>query len=76
MPAPIASDISLYNEDKIVEGIQNDDLFDTLKDEIQEGVDLYHSRVAPDLLETTNYFERALIDILVRGKGHVESSIW
>lgn len=72
----IASDISLYNEDKIIEGIQQDNLFDILEEEIQEGYELYHSRVAPDLLETTNYFERALVDILIRGKGHVQSNIW
>ena len=72
----IASDISLYNEDKIIEGIQQDTLFDILEEEIQEGYELYHSRVAPDLLETTNYFERALVDILIRGKGHVQSNIW
>ena len=30
----IASDISLYNEQKIVRGIEQDNLFETLKDEI------------------------------------------
>ena len=30
----IASDISLYNEQKIIKGIEQDNLFEVLKDEI------------------------------------------
>ncbi len=41
----ISSDLALYNEDKIAEGIRNDTLFDVMQDEIQEGRDLYQSRV-------------------------------
>ncbi|MFW5878255.1 MAG: hypothetical protein ACOCVR_00415 [Myxococcota bacterium] len=72
----IASDVSLYNEKKIVEGIENDDLFERLKDEIEEGRELYRSSVAPDLYERTNYYDRAVVDILVRSKGHIKSKIW
>src|SRR5437870_1825253 len=43
----IASDLTLYNEAKIVQGIQNDSLFDVMKDEIEEGRALYKSRVTP-----------------------------
>ena len=71
----ISSDLSIYNEDKIVEGIQNDNLFEAMAEEIQEGRELYESRVAPDLLKL-NLYERALVDILVRSKGHVESPMW
>src|SRR5579883_3448204 len=45
----IASDLSLYNEDKIVAGIQNDNLFESLSEEIEEGRALYKRRVSPDL---------------------------
>lgn len=72
----IASDLSLYNEEKIIEGIQNDSLFDVLKDEIEEGRELYRSRVSPDLFESTNYYDRAVVDIIVKSKGHVKSKIW
>ena len=71
----IASDISLYNEDKIVEGINGDNLFEVLADEIEEGRALFKSRVAPDLY-AKNFYDRAIIDILVRSKGHVASVIW
>ena len=72
----IASDLSLYNEEKIIEGIQNDSLFDVLRDEIEEGRELYRSRVSPDLFDSTNYYDRAIVDIIVKSKGHVKSKIW
>jgi hypothetical protein len=71
----IASDLSLYNEEKIVQGIQNDDLFGVLAEEIEEGRALYKSRVAPTLYEK-NFYDRALVDILVKSKGHVKSKVW
>ena len=71
----IASDLSLYNEEKIVEGIKNDRLFDVLADEIEEGRALFKSRVAPELY-ARGFYDRAIIDILVRSKGHVQSKMW
>ena len=71
----IASDLSLYNEEKIVQGIQQDDLFTVLSEEIEEGRALYKSRVSPDLYQR-NFYDRALVDILVRSKGHIKSDIW
>ena len=72
----IASDISLYNKQKIIKGIEQDNLFDVLQDELEEGRDLYRSRVSPELYTTTNFFDRAVVDIVVRSKGHVKSKIW
>lgn len=71
----IASDLSLYNEEKIVQGIQNDELFNTLSEEIEEGRALYKSRVSPDLYQK-NFYDRALVDILIKSKGHIKSKIW
>ena len=71
----IASDLSLYNEEKIVQGIQGDNLFDVLSEEIEEGRALFKSRVAPELY-ARNYYDRAIVDILVRSKGHVQSRLW
>ncbi len=72
----IASDISLYNEDKIVKGITDDNLFDELQEQIEEGRELYRGRVDAELYGKTNYFERAVVDIILRSKGHVKSNIW
>jgi hypothetical protein len=71
----IASDVSLYNEEKIVRGLEHDSLFDELNEEIEEGRALYKSRVSPELYHR-NFYDRALVDILIRSKGHVKSRIW
>lgn len=72
----IASDISLYNEQKIIKGIEQDNLFDVLRDELQEGRELYKSRVSKELYTTTNFYDRAVVDIVVRSKAHIKSRIW
>ncbi len=71
----IASDLSLYTEEKIVEGITRDSLFAKLAEEIEEGRALFRSRVAPELY-AKNFYDRAIIDILVRSKGHIKSVMW
>lgn len=71
----IASDLSLYNEEKIVRGIEADNLLVALAEEIEEGRALFKSRVAPDLF-VKGFYDRALIDIIVRYKGHVASKMW
>ncbi len=58
-----------------MEGVVGDNLFDVLADEIEEGRALFKSRVAPELYRK-NFYDRAIIDILVRSKGHVQSPIW
>ncbi len=72
----IISDIALYNKEKILEGIKNDNLFDILDDELKEGLNLYMSRVDPNLIEKTNYYNKAICDILVKRSADIESKIW
>ena len=72
----ICSDISLYNEEKIVRGIQQDNFFDALKDELAEGRDLFRSPVAPDVFARTNFFDRAVVDVILKPKGRIRSKIW
>ena len=72
----IASDISLYNEQKIIKGIEQDNLFEVLKEELEEGRELYKSRVSPEIFQRMNFFERAINDIVLRSKAHVKSKIW
>ena len=52
-----------------------DNLFETLAEEIEEGRALYKRRVSPDLY-SKNYYDRALVDILIKAKGHIKSKIW
>jgi hypothetical protein len=72
----IASDISLYNEEKVIKGIQQDSLFELIGDEIEEGRALYRSKVSAELYQSTNFYDRALVDIVVKSKGHIKSKIW
>jgi spore germination protein GerM len=72
----ICSDVSLYNEEKVVRGIEQDNFFDALKEELEEGRELYRSRVAPELYARTNFYDRAIIDVILKSKGHVKSRIW
>lgn len=71
----IASDLTLYHEAKILEGIENDSLFDVMAEEIEEGRDLFKSRVTSEIYEL-NIYDRAIVDVLVKSKGHVKSKIW
>ena len=71
----IASDLSLYHETKILEGIQNDNLFEVLETEIEEHRELFRSRVT-DTIFAENIFDRAVVDILIKSKGHIKSKIW
>jgi hypothetical protein len=72
----IVGDIVLYNQEKIVEGIKNDTLFQVLQDELAEGRKYYDKNVDPTVAVQTDYFNQAIVDILVKGRGSVQSKIW
>jgi hypothetical protein len=71
----IASDLSLYHEKKLIEGIEKDTLFDVMREEIEEGRALYKSRVTPEIY-TMGLYDRALVDMLLKNRGNVRSRIW
>jgi hypothetical protein len=71
----IASDLTVYHEKKIVEGIERDTLFEVMRDEIEEGRALYKSRVTPEMFNLGLY-DRALVDLLLKPKGNIRSRIW
>ncbi|TYO98485.1 hypothetical protein EDC39_10685 [Geothermobacter ehrlichii] len=72
----IISDIALYNQDKVREGIKNDNIFELLEEELQEGREHFHSRVSPDLSNRDHLYDRAVVDVMIRQAGKIESSIW
>lgn len=71
----IASDLTLYHEARIVEGIQKDTLWDVMRGEIEEGRQLFKSRVSPEIA-SMNLYDRALVDVMLKSKGHIKSKIW
>ncbi len=65
----IVSDICIYNEKKVEEGIRTDTFYDQLEEEIEEGRLLFESRVSEDLRMTSNIYEKALEDAIDQRKG-------
>jgi hypothetical protein len=71
----IISDIAIYNREKVESGIKNDSIFELLTEELEEGRKHFVSRVAPELL-TRNIYETAIVDVLIKRSGKIESTIW
>jgi len=72
----ILSDILLYNQAKVKEGIEKDSLFDVLSEELAEGKKYYESMVEVSLRQSTNFFSEAVIDVLLKQGGKHKSDIW
>ena len=71
----IASDIYLDNKAKIEKALENDSFFEELSEFITEGRDLFRSSVTPELFKK-NYYDRAIVDRVLKPMAAVKSSIW
>jgi hypothetical protein len=71
----IASDLTLYHEKKIFDGIEHDTLFDVMSHEIEEGRALFKTRVTPEIF-TQGHYDRALCDVMLKSKANIKSRIW
>ena len=71
----ILSDVAIYNREKLEEGIKNDTVFEILKDELEEGRQHFASRVASPLA-LSNIYDIAVVDVLIKRAGKIESTIW
>ena len=71
----ILSDVAMYNPEKVENGIKNDNIFEVLKEELEEGRLHFFSRVSPDVNPDTIY-DIAVVDVLIKRAGKIESSIW
>jgi len=69
----IVSDIAIYNEKKVAEGIRNGRFYQLLSEEIQEGRKLFESRVPDGLPRRMDYFREALADFVKRRHGSEHS---
>lgn len=72
----ILSDILLYNQAKVKEGIEKDSLFEVLTEELAEGKKYYESMVDAEVRQTTNFFNEAVVDVLLKQGGKIKSEIW
>ena len=76
----IISDISLDNEEKIASGISNDNLFEVIYEEIEQGRLLYNDRISSlvpvTLPELKNFYDLAIVDIIIKARSHIKSKMW
>ena len=72
----ILSDILLYNQAKVKEGIEKDSLFEILTEELAEGKKYYESMVEAEVRQSTNFFNEALVDVMLKQSGKIKSDIW
>ncbi|MBU5615281.1 hypothetical protein [Geomonas azotofigens] len=71
----IVSDVALYNREKVEQGIKDDNIFELLSDQLAEGREHFQSRVSQELAQS-NIFDIAVVDVLIKRAGKIESNIW
>ncbi len=67
----IVSDIVIYNEDKVEEGLKTNRFYEILGEEIEEGRQLYESRVDQRFLNKIDYLQEAFDDFINKKKASV-----
>lgn len=64
----IVSDIALYNQEAVVEGLKNGSFYDLLKNDVDEGRELYEKRVPKAIREQRDYYQEAF-DNFISAQG-------
>ena len=72
----MASDIAIYNQEKIQRGIENDRLFEELEDDLTQGLQMWSAKVSDEIVNGTNLLQKAFVDIIFAGSAHIKSSIF
>jgi hypothetical protein len=63
----VVSEIKLYNEQKVLDGRRQKNIYEALKDDIERGRQMYSDRVPAPIRDSTNYFYDELVRILAGG---------
>lgn len=63
----LVSEIKLYNEKKVLEGRQAQDLYDRLREAIDRSREMYDKRVQPPVAAKFDYFHYELVNSLAEG---------
>jgi hypothetical protein len=61
----IVSDIALYNQDAVAEGIREGTFYELLREDILEGRSLYEKRVPEVIRATKDYLQEAFDNFIV-----------
>jgi len=70
----IVSDIALYNQALVVEGIKNDTFYELLKNDVQEGRELYDKRVPAAIRRGKDYFQEAFDNFITAARRKIQNS--
>jgi predicted Zn finger-like uncharacterized protein len=62
----IVSDISLYNQAKVEEGVRNNTFFEILADDINEGRSLYNHRIPEEIRGGTSFLDDAFAELIAK----------
>ncbi len=66
----IVSDIALYNQDAVAEGLKNGTFYELLKADVDEGRELYENRVPKAIKAKKDYYQEAFDNFIVaQGKN-------
>ena len=63
----LVSEIKLYNEQRVQEGLQSSDLYDRLREAIDRSREMYEKRVEPQVAARFDYFHYELLNDLAGG---------
>ena len=63
----LVSEIKLYNEQKVVEGRSQSDLYQRLREYIDRSREMYDKRVKPEVAQRYDYFHNELVSTLAEG---------
>ena len=72
----MASDIAIYNQEKIRKGLETDRLFEELEDDLREAFKLWESKINPEIVKSTNLLQAAIIDQIFAPHGSVHTPIF
>lgn len=71
----IMSDIALYNQRAVEEGVRNGTIDEVLRDEIDEGKKLYEGRVPSEIVSSTDYYRAAIDEFVKRKKIEMQKRV-
>jgi predicted Zn finger-like uncharacterized protein len=67
----IVSDIVLYNQAKVEQGVREGNFYELLGDDIREGERLYRQRISEEIRENSNFLKDAFEDLIAKKRAEL-----
>jgi len=71
----IVSDIALYNQEKVEEGVRGGSLYELLEEDVMEGRALYEQRISSEIRNSTSYLEDAFEELISKKTREMNLSV-